>query len=431
MERHDKESFYPADFRKTDLALFVEHIKLHHSVELVGMKRVGINNFFRFFLSRKSKHLDKKFLIIVVDLNNLIEREIFAFWRLTLKRVIDAVDSSSLPPKVKETIAHAFDVSIQTDDILMTFDGIREAAELIVQNHFYPVFIFNRFDRLKEAIHPELYDNLVAIRDAAHFNMSFVFTSYRELETLSPRVFCPFASSGLSQIMYIKPAGIADVAVITSGIEKQYDVKLDEKQHHQLFVLTGGHVQYLRLSLLALHEYLKTDKKRRVQNFFSTLKNDERIIFQSEELWESLTGQEQEVVKKIVCKERLRASDVAERPYLLDTGLILKENKHWRMFSQLFSDYVAKKIQSTGSGSGKEFTRQEYTLFSFLQEHLNQMCERDQIINTVWPESNEWGASDWSLDRLVARVRTKLRHQESSFQIVTVRTWGYKLIENT
>ncbi|MCJ7826494.1 winged helix-turn-helix domain-containing protein [Patescibacteria group bacterium] len=429
MQHHDKESFYPSGFRQADLLSFLEYIKLHHSVELVGMKRVGINNFLRFFLAQKPTHLDRKFMIIVVDLNNLIERKIFAFWRLTLKRIVDVVGLSSLPRPVKEKIAHSFDVSIQIDDILVTFDGIREAVMHIVQSHYYPVFILNRFDRLKDAVNPEFFDNLVAIRDAGHCKMSFIFTSYRELEKLSSRVFCPFASSGFSQIMYMKPAIPVDMNIVAAPIEKQYDLKLDDKKRNQLFDLTGGHVQYLRLSLLSLHEYLKTDKNRRIPILFSTLKNDERIIFQSEELWESLTTPEQEIIRKIASGERLLASDLAHISYLVNTGFISKEKKHWQVFSPLFFDYVVKKIQSKANENGSEFTRQEHTLFTYLKEHLNGICERDQIINFVWPESSEWGASDWSLDKLIARVRTKLRNQQSSFQIVTARTWGYKLIE--
>jgi len=430
MEHHDKESFYPSGFRQADLLAFVEHIKLHHSVELVGMKRVGINNFFRFFLAQKQMYLDRKFLIILVDLNNLIEREIFAFWRLTLKRIVDVIQQSSLPTSEKEQILHSFDVSIQTNDILVTFDGIREAVACMVQNHYYPVFFLNRFDRLKDAVNPEFFDNLVAIRDAGHFNMSFVFTSYRELENLSPRVFCSFASSGFSQVMYIKPAIYSDMSIISTPIEKQYSLKLDDNLRRQLFILAGGHVQYLRLSLLSLHEYLKSNQHKRIQNFFSTLIYDERISFQSEELWESLTPLEQELIRKIVSGTRLHVSDQVHLLYLVHTGFIAKEKKHWRVFSPLFVAYVAKIIQSKANGNSSEFTRQEHILFTYLKEHLNQVCERDHIINYVWPESSEWGASDWSLDKLIARVRMKLTTKQSSYQIVTARTLGYKLVEN-
>ncbi|MBI2599147.1 helix-turn-helix domain-containing protein, partial [Candidatus Curtissbacteria bacterium] len=52
---------------------------------------------------------------------------------------------------------------------------------------------------------------------------------------------------------------------------------------------------------------------------------------------------------------------------------------------------------------------------------------REEIIEHVWPEVEELGVSDWTIDRLVARLRMKLKNQKSKYQIVTVKTRGYKL----
>ena len=281
MDYHDKESFYPMSFRSKDIFCFTESIKLHQSVELIGMKRVGINNFLRYFLIKKDKLLDKKFIIIMIDLNNLFEREVFAFWRLTLKRITDVVKQSSLPEDVISKISHSFDISIQTNDALVTFDGIREAISLIVQNQYNPVFIFNRFDRLKDAATEEFYDNLIALKDAGHSRTSFIFTSYRELEKLRPDVFKYTSSSGFSQRIYVKPVNLMDSQVVSDQIEKQYQLKIDQKHHQTLLEMCGGHIQYLRLSLLAVHEYLKIYSKIS-SHFFQLLGQNERVIFQSD-----------------------------------------------------------------------------------------------------------------------------------------------------
>ena len=44
------ESVYPVTFRKQDASALGSHLLLRHSVEIVGIKRVGISNFLRFFL---------------------------------------------------------------------------------------------------------------------------------------------------------------------------------------------------------------------------------------------------------------------------------------------------------------------------------------------------------------------------------------------
>jgi len=426
MDYHDKESFYPEGFRNRDVSQLVENIKLHQSVELVGMKRVGINNFLRYFLSNKSTLLNNRFLIIMIDLNNIFERETLAFWRLTLKRIADVVKVSSLSKEVKKSVLHSFDISIQTNDTLVTFDSIREALSLIVQNNLYPVLLFNRFDRLKDVAGVELYDNLAALRDAGYSKASFIFTSYRELSVLFPTIFHESTSSGFSHVIYIQPASREDSEIVSTPVEKQYGLILDKKKKDALLQLCGGHIQYVRLSLLNLHQYIKTNKHIS-SYFFSNLGLDERIAFQSEELWESLTDIEKDTIKKVVFHERLSGFEKKRSEYIEKTGFVIKEQRRWKIFSPIFEEFVIQKIKNKLNGSGAEFTKQENKLFSYLKENLNKVCERDHIITIVWPESSEWGASDWSLDKLVARVRIKLKSQKSDYSLSTIRTRGYKL----
>ena len=60
-------------------------------------------------------------------------------------------------------------------------------------------------------------------------------------------------------------------------------------------------------------------------------------------------------------------------------------------------------------------------------ESYEHILEREKIISYVWPEEEEFGVSDWTIDRLVARLRAKLLAQKSEYQLVTVKTRGFKL----
>ena len=113
MEGRIEEVMYPLIFRKRDSEGLGNHIKNRHSVVLIGMKRVGISNFLRFFLYRegiKEEYIgdDKRHLFIPIDLNDLVERELYPFWVLTLKRIEDAVISSSTSEKTKRYIESLF-----------------------------------------------------------------------------------------------------------------------------------------------------------------------------------------------------------------------------------------------------------------------------------------------------------------------------------
>src|SRR3972149_11810562 len=113
MENKTIEALYPISFRQNDAKTLGQHLKNRNNVVLIGMKRVGISNFLRFFLNHqeiaKSYIADgNTHLFIPVDLNDLVEREVFPFWILTLKRIVDSVEASILKDATKKYIERLF-----------------------------------------------------------------------------------------------------------------------------------------------------------------------------------------------------------------------------------------------------------------------------------------------------------------------------------
>src|SRR3989338_10894685 len=119
------EALYPISFRKSDAQKLGQHLKDRNSVVLIGIKRVGISNFLRFFLNHKE--IAKKYiadgnshLFIPVDLNDLVEREVFPFWILTLKRILDSAEKSDLKEHTKKYIERLFLDCMQSKDTFLT-----------------------------------------------------------------------------------------------------------------------------------------------------------------------------------------------------------------------------------------------------------------------------------------------------------------------
>lgn len=156
------ESSYPLAFRSKEAAELGQHLKHQHSVVLIGMKRVGISNFLHFFLYHpdvtKTYIADgKKHLFIPVDLNDLVEREIYPFWMLTLKRILDAVENSTLDNAVKKYIETLFLESIQSKNLFLLIESVRRAIIKIVGRDLIPTIFFIRFDRIANAATPEFF----------------------------------------------------------------------------------------------------------------------------------------------------------------------------------------------------------------------------------------------------------------------------------
>lgn len=427
------EAKYPVSYRRKDFEILGRHLRHRHSVALIGMKRVGISNFLRFFFSHpKAQHKlmgnAGKHLFIVVDLNDLIEREIFPLWTLMLKRISDTVERVDIATSEKKKIENLFLKTIQINDHIVTMDNVRIALEVLIENDYLPTVFLVHFDRVKEKVTPAFIDNLGALISASGDKLSYVFTSFRQLTELSPEAFLGNTMSFYRQNMYMTLASTEDLEIIIKTHNDQYQLKLSSKTKEDLFRITGGHVQYLQLSLLALRELDKPNSITEV-NLLEFLLRDERIILQSEELWESLTNREKETLRKIIKGEKVTEKDKLDALYLWDTEMLFGKN-NLTIFSVLFGSHVKGFIESRPSKEDRiHFTKKELALFTFLQNTVGEICERDMIIDSVWPEYVESGISDWAIDRLVARLRTKLRSQKSKYEIKTIRTRGYQLLE--
>ncbi len=432
MEANIIETQYPLHFRKEETAILGQLLKSRQSVVLIGMKRVGISNFLRFFLYNQGipkKYITdgKRHLFIPIDLNDLIEREIFPFWTLTLKRIVDASLDSQLSGKVKQKIESLFVDSIQAHDLFLTIDNVRRSLVIIGENGMLPTLFFLRFDRMKDAVTPELFANLQGLRDATHHKLAYVFTSFRSLNILAPSVFTKASLSVFLQDVYIKPAQHSDIKTIYSTYKQNYKLSLLPKVEQGLLDVVDGYVQYLQLSLILLHERKSQIKSK--SELFDYLLSDERIALQSEELWENLTEDEKHVLQKISFGKSVLSIEKEKAIYLFDTGYITEKNNMRTVFSPLFDHYIREKNKRNSLGSPLiDFTKKEHLLFNMLREHLDGICEREDIIVAVWPEVEAFGVSDWAIDRLIARIRKKMKLQKSPYMIQTVKTRGYRLV---
>jgi DNA-binding winged helix-turn-helix (wHTH) protein len=278
---------------------------------------------------------------------------------------------------------------------------------------------------MKDALTHDLFANIQGLLDATHNRLSYVITSARSLDHLEPNIFSRQSMLVFSDNVYVKPAQRKDTLIIFESSLKKYNLDLDENLIGELLKLVDGHTQYLLYALISIKEY---GEKIKPSELFEFLKNDERISLQSEELWESLNGGEQEVLIKIASKEKVEENELKENDYLINAGFL--DPKSLKIFNPIFDFFVrTKSHDKKKSKTASEFSKKENLLLKYLETNKNEICEREEIIENVWPEAESLGVTDWAIDRLVARVRNKLKDNDKNYEIVTIKTRGYKLID--
>lgn len=423
---------FPLIFRYEDAKELGNHLGSLHSVVLIGIKRVGISNFLRFFINRSDVAQNyvndsKQHIFIPVNLNDLVECEIAPFWTLTLKRIVDAVENSVIKEEVKKDIRDIFLESIQLQDLFFTIDSVRISINRIIEEGYLPTLFFIRFDRLGASVTPEFFANLEGLRDSSHQQLSYVFTSFLPFRRIFPGVSSQAILSIAYKNIYIKPTKREDTKIIFSSYKERYGLKLEESLEKEFLNLVDGHFQYLQFGLISLHEPSKVINTK--EELLEYLVRDERIRLQSEELWENLNQEEQDILLKIVNNQEITKEEKKKSLYLWNTGFVVTDKQKIKIFSPLFEYYVRERRKEDVKENVAEFSKKELIFFEFLKSNKDLICEREKIIEEVWPEAEDLGISDWAIDKLAGRVRSKLKLQDNNFEIQTIKTRGYKLVE--
>ena len=95
---------------------------------------------------------------------------------------------------------------------------------------------------------------------------------------------------------------------------------------------------------------------------------------------------------------------------------------------QLRLDVASRRVWLNETEIDPPLSVPQFRFLELLYQHPGQVCSRDDVIHTVWPEASGAGVSEQAIDALVRRVRDRLAEIDPDFQyIVTVRGHGFRL----
>ncbi len=88
------------------------------------------------------------------------------------------------------------------------------------------------------------------------------------------------------------------------------------------------------------------------------------------------------------------------------------------------------KKEALVDGKPTRLSKKEYELIRFLYRNAGNICSRDEIIEAVWPESQDPSAiSDATIDQLIHRLREKVEPEPTRpSRIISKKAFGYMLV---
>lgn len=140
------------------------------------------------------------------------------------------------------------------------------------------------------------------------------------------------------------------------------------------------------------------------------------------------------------------ASDPSILFELEQRGLLIHEDGKWRIFSEIMQQFVMAQAEvmdevktgtlmaSTTSSAYpleerdhvRSLTYTEGKVYDYLKAHLDDVCERTDIMQAVWQEESM--PSNSALQKIIERIREKIEDEpDSPFRLIAVRGRGYML----
>ncbi len=301
-----------------------------------------------------------------VDCNRLSPPDPGAFWRLIRR----SLSGTPIPQSVDE------------------FDALESSlANRLITPQSRFCLVFDRFDALPVELHPLVYSRLRALRDDHKYALTYIIAARQPVDPHSELAELFFAHT-----LWLGPLAHEDAAWSIAVYAERAGLDWDGSVISRLAQLSGGYPALLRaaceayaagcpleLNLLQAHPAVR----RRLDEFWSAGPTPEELSL-----------------------SRLEAIPLLTRPAL------------------------PTKNADGPSLDTSQLTAKELRLWQALQAHAGSVCEKDDLIRSVWPEDKVFIESirDDALAQLVRRLRQKVRLQNgAAARIQTVPGRGYKI----
>lgn len=119
-----------------------------------------------------------------------------------------------------------------------------------------------------------------------------------------------------------------------------------------------------------------------------------------------------------LCVRFLFVGTEATVPLNLDAPLIA---------GRLVVDMDRRQVWIAGQPVDPPLSLAQFRLLSMLYQAGGAVCTRDDVIDTVWPDTAGIGVSEQAIDALVRRLRDRLDKMDEHEYIITIRGHGFRL----
>jgi len=392
-------------------------------------------------------------LAAYVDCNRVLERSPQGFYELILRGVREAAQAAGVPGEVLTPFDEAYRALIRPASSLEVPLSFTTALSAILEAGGYRLLIcLDELDALLRALEAQVFLHLRALKDRYGPALTYLVATDRPLtEIRADRDVSEFAELFALHTRWLGPLSREASHALALDFARRAGVTFDEHDLDFIYAQADGHLGLLEAVCWSLGRVTGAPARDPLQDHIihqvvsGDLVADPVVGAECRKLWDDLSPQEQETLMAIL-RPAGEASEAA-LSLLRCKGLVTGPPDEPQPFCRAFAEFVRRqRALRVGAQRGVRvdveaghvfvdgqrvppLTELEYRLLLLLYGHLDEICDRYQIVEAVWGEEYMDQVDDARIDRLVGRLRQKIEPDPANPRyLLTVRGRGFRLV---
>ncbi|MEW5956347.1 MAG: winged helix-turn-helix domain-containing protein [Chloroflexota bacterium] len=447
-------SEFPATYRAEQIATIMQWVAADESGVVVGGSGTGKSNLAGFLGSRPDAiapfltESPDTLCLLRLDINSLPALTVPFFYRGLVQALQDA--SPGLGSEVHLAMQQLTQGRVNWDDVFVVVTILQKAHQLVIrQAGKKVVWLLDRFDEACKRLDAQTLSSLRSLRDQFKGRLCYILFTRHPLKRLrDPHEIDEFHEIVTTFTCRVGPMVERDARWIARQMAERLHTNFSESEVVKLLEVTGSLPAFLRLGCLALAEGAISQEET-TKTWVEQLLTRPEFRQNCQEIWDDLTSEERGVLLALSAGANEAQVDQDSLAYLEQAGVLARKapDEEVNIFSPILAAFIAEQHHATagllelhpktravlinGIPLNVELTPQEDRLLSFFLEHTGEACEKDTLIEAVWPgEASVEGVSDDRLAQLITRLRKKIEPDPGQpIYIQTVRGWGYRLVQ--